>query len=334
MDTTSIESSVNVPKLIEAWRNGDQQAADAIFNRYQSRLLMLVSGKLNERLKKRLDPEDLVMSIMRSAFRVTAQKDVGFQDESGFWKWLTTVALNKTYNRIDKETTDKRDCGKEVGSDSMLGDHLLAEPTPDDIAEVAELLEKISAKLNDVQAKILLAKLDGLSHAEIAKQLRVSTKTVQRNSHAIREATIEVLGEDVPEWLIPSEPSVSEQFAQCLREPLTNWLPPDLLDFRSISSNFSLGSTLHANTPDAEILNGIRSVAKHRGHDPDSDTPQLFCAAIYLLAIAAARVRLGKNLSADSNEMHASRIQQLLKYDWISSKERELLNELVTTTCA
>lgn len=326
MNKTSLESSVNVPELIEAWRRGDQQAADQIFNRYQSRLLMLVSGKLNERLKKRLDPEDLVMSIMRSAFRETAQKDVGFQDESGFWKWLTTVALNKTYNRIDRETTSKRHYSKEAGSDSMLGDHLLSEPTPDDVAEVAELLEKISAKLNDVQAKILLAKLDGLSHAEIAEQLGVSTKTVQRNSHAIREAAIEVLGNDVPEWLLPSEPSLSEQFAQCLREPLTNWLPPDLLDSRSISSSVTLGSTLHANTPDAELLNGIRSAAKQRGREPDSETPQLFCAAIYLIAIAAARVRLGQNLSADSNEKIKDRIFEILKSKWLSRDTRELLS--------
>lgn len=328
MDKISVESSINVPELIEAWRNGDQQAADEIFNRYQSRLLMLVSGKLNERLKKRLDPEDLVMSIMRSAFRVTAQKDVGFQDESGFWKWLTTVALNKTYNRIDKETTDKRDYGKEVGSDSMLGDHLLAEPTPDDVAEVAELLEKISAKLNDVQAKILLAKLDGLSHAEIADELGVSTKTIQRNSHAIREAAIEVLGADVPEWLLPTEPSLAEQFVQCLNEPLTNWLPYDVIKSNSNSKMLSLASALQSNQPDLALLNGIRSTAKLRGNRSDSETPQLFCAAIYLLAIAAARVRLGKNLSADSDEKLNARIGNLMNCDWISPKERELLSEL------
>ncbi len=328
---TSVESSVNIPKLIEAWRNGDQQAADVIFHRYQSRLLMLVSGKLNERLKKRLDPEDLVMSIMRSAFRVTAQKDVGFRDETGFWKWLTTVALNKTYNRIDKETTIKADYGKEVGSDSMLADHLLAEPTPDDVAGVAELLEKISAKLNDVQAKILLAKLDGLSHAEIAEELGVSTKTVQRNSHAIREAAIEVLGKDVPEWLLPSEPSLAEQFVQCLSEPLKDWLPDEVIKAHAVMNNQALASALRSAQPEHEVLNGIRSIAKHRGNHSDSETPKLFSAAIYLLAIAAAKVRLGKNLSTASDEELASRIRQILKCDWISTQERDLLNKLASS---
>ncbi len=60
-------------------------------------------------------------------------------------------------------------------------------------------------RLTDDQGKILLGKLNGLSQTEIALELNVHPKTVQRNGQAIRQAAMAVLGTDVPEWLIEEE---------------------------------------------------------------------------------------------------------------------------------
>lgn len=338
MDSTNSDS-VNVPSLLEAWRNGDHRAAEVIFDRYQARLLRLVSGKLNERLRKRLDPEDLVLSIMRSAFRKTAASDEGFKDETGFWKWLTSVALNKTSNRIKREMCGKRDFRKDEGADSVLGDRILHEPTADDVANVAELLEKILANLDDVQGKILLAKLDGYSHEEIAKELGVSTKTIQRNGHKIRDAAMEVLGQDLPPWLSPAEPTLAEQFEECLQEPLEDWLPASMLREKGLNPQVKLQQAFTADWADETLLNALRNETNpnraeaKKSQDAVSpkgkhtrDVPDMFVVAVYLLAIATAWLRFGKKISSASDAQIVDRVQRLLRNDWLDNTSRDRLS--------
>ena len=328
------DSTVNVPALVDQWRTGDQDAATALYNRYQNRLLMLVSGHLSDKLRRRLDPDELVQSIMKSAFRVTSQQDIGCQDETGFWKWLVTVALNKTFKRIDRETAGKRDPKRETGGETVLGERILREPTPNDVVEVSELLEKILAKLTDVQGKILLGRLDGLSQSEIAAQLGVSTKTIQRNGPAIREAAVAVLGRDVPDWLRDEKPSMAEQFAACLNEPIANWLPTDVAVSLGSNKKQKLIDVFDQATPSEIILNGIRSVSKDRGSSSDSETPKLICAAVYLLAIATARVKLGKRISSDDDHKLKARVETVLKELWLGRPATELLRNLLSTVDA
>ncbi len=180
------DAITDVPQLVQQWRQGDQEAATLLYNRYQNRLLMLVSGHLSEKLSRRLEAEDLVISTFRSAFRVTSQQDIQYQDEQGFWKWLVTIALNKTFKRIERETAGKRNPNRETGGDSVLGERILNDPTPDDVVQASELLQKILERLDDKQALIVLGKLNGLSHAEIAAEIGAVTKTVQRHGQAIR----------------------------------------------------------------------------------------------------------------------------------------------------
>jgi len=328
MQDENRDATVNVPQLVEQWRQGDQDAATLLYNRYQNRLLLLVSGHLNDKLRRRLDPDELVQSIMKSAFRVTSEQDIGCHDETGFWKWLVTVALNKTFKRIDRETAGKRDPKRETGGDTVLGERILRDPTPDDVVEVSELLQKIMAKLTDVQGKILLGKLDGLSHAEIAAQIGVSTKTVQRNGQAIRDAAMEILGTNVPEWLVDEAPSMSEQFAACLLEPVTKWIPKDLA-VNGATAKQRLADVFNQNEPEVNLLNGIRSVAKQRGSASDHDTPQMICAAIYLIAIATARVKLGQQISSDDDEKLKTRVESILKESWIGTTGTTVLKQFV-----
>lgn len=322
-------TSVDVPQLIEQWRQGDHDAAEALYNRYQSRLLLLVSGRLSDRLRRRVDPNDLVQSILKSAFRVTSEKDIGCANESGFWKWLVTVALNKTYKRIERERAIKRDLNREVASDSVLGDRIINEPTPDDVVEVSELLQKILEKLSDLQGQILLAKLDGLSQIEIADKLDVSTKTVQRNGQVIREAAMAVLGADVPVWLVDDDLSMTDQFLDCLNEPIANWLPDNPRGFDSgVKAN--LIDVFKQAEPDLKLLDAIRSHAKAEGYKKQREMPQAFCSAVYLLAVATARVKLDAKISSDSDRTLAKRTEVELKKNWLGSVATKRLQEFLT----
>ncbi len=54
--------------LLQRYQEGDEQAAEEIFNRYLQRLVQLASGQLSEKLRRRVAPEDIVQSVFRSFF--------------------------------------------------------------------------------------------------------------------------------------------------------------------------------------------------------------------------------------------------------------------------
>ena len=189
-------------ELVTRWKAGDQAAAAELVDRYQQKLLYLVGNHLSEKLRSRVDAEDLVQSILKSAFRVTRDGETVFSDDTGFWKWLVTVGLNKTFKRVNREMADKRSPDREASNghtDEMYSFQLDRQvPTEAEVAEVADLTEAILAKLDETQGKILLMRMQGHRQREIAKELKVSEKKVQRNAAKIREAATEILGEEPP----------------------------------------------------------------------------------------------------------------------------------------
>lgn len=191
--------------LVRRWQAGDQDAAAQLYERYQRKLLPLVASHLSEKLRQRLDADDLVQSIFKSAFRVTKEGQTQFSDDTGFWKWLVTVALNKTFKRIERETADMRDPGREISpqadGDDYLADCLSRQPTGEQVVVLADLLENILHRLDDDQKQVLLLRLEGFTQKEIAAKLDVCDKTVQRRFDTIREAASAVLGEPAPQSL-------------------------------------------------------------------------------------------------------------------------------------
>lgn len=158
-------------------------------------------------MRQRLCPDDLLQSIINSVFRVTLAKDPEFRDVSDdnyemlFWKWLTSVALNKTFKRIARERTQKRDPNKE-DHDAFIAEQLAdCQPGIAAVVETADLLEVILQRLAPDEQKILQLKLEGHEQKAIAQQLGHSEKYVQRKMHTIREAAREAVGdEDSPQW--------------------------------------------------------------------------------------------------------------------------------------
>lgn len=193
-----------VPELVKRWKDGDQDAAAELFRRYQQRLLRLVESHLNEKFRSRLGADELLNSIFGSAFRVTRQGALEFRDETGFWKWLVTVALHKMFKRIAYESAAKRDPDRQVAGEFQL-DSYVAErsgqlPTLAEVVETADLLETINERLDERQREVLRRTLEGFSQKQISDDLGVNDRTIRRDMTAIREVAQEVAGDVDPEW--------------------------------------------------------------------------------------------------------------------------------------
>ncbi len=63
----------SLENLLERWRSGDQSAATAICARYEQRLLHLAGKRMGPRLRARIDPEDVMLSVMNTVLKRLAQ---------------------------------------------------------------------------------------------------------------------------------------------------------------------------------------------------------------------------------------------------------------------
>ena len=98
-----------VLELVAAYRDGDQDAARDLHDRYAQRLLQMVRGRLNPTFNRRMDPEDVVQSAFRSFFRVV-RKD-GWVDNANaenVWGLLAAITINKLNARVRHHRAGKR----------------------------------------------------------------------------------------------------------------------------------------------------------------------------------------------------------------------------------
>lgn len=330
MEKQENNSEIDVTELIARWKSGDECAASELFERYQRRLFPLVASKLGERMRRRLEPEDMVMSIMRSVFRMTGGISMDYTSEDGFWKWFVTVALNKTRDRIDKEMAKKRGLNLEVDAGSVFDDRIGGEPNANEVVEFTDLLDRVMNKLTENQRQVLLAKLEGLTHAEIAQQLGVNPKTIQRMGPQLRRITASVLGDDLPEGVL-QQAEYSGYWDELLQEKLRGWVADETI--AQSQGSKTLGAALHANSTAVDVLSEIRSTCKHKGRSSNDVEDQVYPAktlsAAYLLAIAQGQLIHGHWISTDPPALISERIRSILAENWLDPKSRQILEEAI-----
>jgi len=163
--------------LVAAAKNGDEQAFETLFKRYQRRTFAVVLRYT--RVVE--DAEDIVQQSFYKAFVHLCQ----FQGESSFSTWLTRIAINealmflRSIGAVRKVSIDDI---LDAGSADSLG-------TPDSNAdpetrcsqrEEARILSKAVRNLRPgLRTTIVLSELRELSTSETARRMGLSVATVK-----------------------------------------------------------------------------------------------------------------------------------------------------------
>ena len=95
--------------LIEMWRQGDEDAARQIVDRYIGQLLALARRHLSQRLAGRVDPEDVVQSVFRTFFVRVKEGQFVFAEQDDLCKLLVRITLHKTLRQVAFHKAAKRD---------------------------------------------------------------------------------------------------------------------------------------------------------------------------------------------------------------------------------
>jgi RNA polymerase sigma-70 factor (ECF subfamily) len=179
--------------LLARWRNGDQQAADALFRRYADRLIALARSRLSAQLSHRVDPEDVVQSAYRSFFADVREGRYQVERGGDLWHLLVAITLGKVQHQVERHTSQKRAVNREqqLGSDDsqLAFERVFAarEPSPVAALVLADQVEQLMRPLERSQRRMLELRLQGHNLVEIAAACHCSEATVRRLLDRIKE---------------------------------------------------------------------------------------------------------------------------------------------------
>lgn len=92
-------------------------AAARIYEEFDAELLRLIRRMSPARMRRKLDAEDVVQSVLRSFFRGGAE----FANRRAMWGFLRKAAINKLVNKVKYYEQERRDCRREVEVDANQG---------------------------------------------------------------------------------------------------------------------------------------------------------------------------------------------------------------------
>jgi RNA polymerase sigma-70 factor, ECF subfamily len=179
--------SADTHALIDQAVAGDQRAAGDLFARFQDRLLRMVRLRMDNRLKGRVDSEDIVQEAYLDASR--RLKDYAAGPPMSFFLWLRYLAAQKL---IDAQRhhlgVEKRDVNREVSlyrgpmpeaTSAALAAQLLGRLTSPSMAAIrVETRIKVQEVLNAMEPidreVLVLRHFEHLDNGEVAELLDIS----------------------------------------------------------------------------------------------------------------------------------------------------------------
>lgn len=186
-----MDGNLSTTQLVIASKEGDNEALGLLLEQYRGYLLMLAHRYLSERLRRRVDPADIVQLTY-----LEAKRDLhAFRGNSPaeFSGWLRGMLKNNVATAVTRHvTTQKRSLRREVdaspaaGNDSAAGMWIQQLPgsttSPSGVAIRAEavvaLLEALH-ELPETQAEaIRLRYMEGRPLAEIVERMGKSDTAV------------------------------------------------------------------------------------------------------------------------------------------------------------
>jgi RNA polymerase sigma-70 factor (ECF subfamily) len=178
-------------RLMLAFRDGDDGAFEALFERWAGRVLRFVERMVREPSVA----EELVQETFLRVWRARER----YQPEARFSTWIFTIAGNAARNELRRPfraaVHDSLDAEREgaklleVAADDPPSDELV------DARRTGQGLDAALASLPERQREALwLRAVEGLSYAEVAEALATSEQSVKALIHRARVALARVGG--------------------------------------------------------------------------------------------------------------------------------------------
>ena len=181
--------------LISKLRNGDEEAARLIWDRFFAQLITLTRSRLQTSSRAMSDEEDIVLSAMKSfCIGMRNGRFPELSNRESLWRLLLTITLRKIADKQNYDRRGKRDVEKQQLNSSPDADQnaevnlfVSREPNPEIAAECAEQISRLLESLeNEDLKKVAIMKMEGYTNIEVANDIQCSLTSIERKLRTIR----------------------------------------------------------------------------------------------------------------------------------------------------
>lgn len=177
--------------LVERVQKGDKFAFDLLINKYQHRIVSLVTRYVHDHS----EAQDVAQEAFIKAYRAISN----FRGDSAFYTWLYRIAINTAKNwlvaqkrrppasDIDAVDAEQYDMDSRLKDKGTPENELLREEIKQTVYSTIEQLPE------DLRTAIVLREMEGMSYEEIAATMECPIGTVRSRIFRAREAIDEKL---------------------------------------------------------------------------------------------------------------------------------------------
>jgi len=183
---STIDASTSEPcdqSLVRMVREGNDDAATELYERYARRVLGLVHAQSGPRLLAQVEPEDIVQSIFKSVFRGVTTGTDDAPPSGTLWQLIAVIAVHKIRRNASKRVAAKRDHRR---TESLQSIELDPATNQSDAAAVELAIREAIECLKTSEQEAVMLRVQGFSIEEIADQLNRSRRTVERQLQRAR----------------------------------------------------------------------------------------------------------------------------------------------------
>jgi len=177
--------------LVERVQKGDKHAFDLLINKYQHRIVSLVSRYVSDHAE--------ALDVSQEAF-IKAYRAIGkFRGDSAFYTWLYRIAINTAKNWLvaQKRRPPASDIDAADAEQYDIDSRLKDKGTPENELmrdEIKRTVYDTIAQLPvDLRTAIMLREMEGMSYEDIATTMDCPIGTVRSRIFRAREAIDEKL---------------------------------------------------------------------------------------------------------------------------------------------
>ncbi len=194
-----VTTAIQFVELMDRVRAGDAAAAQSVWNLYHPAVIRLLRKRLPSHRRRDFDEDDVAASAFLSFFDgIAANRFPDLTEPNNLWSLLAVIAGRKALSYLRHHVREKRG-GGQLRGESVFGTSEHArrhgieqvsdqEQSPESVTEFLDDVDHLLGLLgNDTLQKIALLKLDGSSIDEIAAEVGITRRAVERRLAVIRQ---------------------------------------------------------------------------------------------------------------------------------------------------
>ena len=178
-------------ELLYRLKEGDREAFNAVYWRYSPKVYNTVLHLLN-------DP-DVAEDLTQELFLTLWEKREQIQPELNFEAYIRTITRNLTYHYLENALNNKLTAAK-------LDDVDIAVASGEEDLEAESLREyifRVIATFPEMRRKVfIMSRFDRLPHAEIARRLSLSERTVESHIYLALKELRKIMGHKALAFLL------------------------------------------------------------------------------------------------------------------------------------